>query len=115
LVGLRGCRHKPPRQNHRHAHALSCFLALLLHGVLRRWLKQRFSPLSSIAALRLPTQIQQTATHSSAFKPCDRSGLRQMLRGGHRSGSAWHCPCVPQRLCTIAVTPTRYRWRPVPT
>jgi transposase len=41
------------------AHALICFLALLLHRVLRQRLKQHGSPLSPNAALRLLAQIQQ--------------------------------------------------------
>ena len=41
------------------AHALICFLALLLHRVLRQRLKQQASPLSPNAALRLLAQIQQ--------------------------------------------------------
>lgn len=40
------------------AHALICFLALVLHRVMRKRLKQRGSPLSPASALRMLAQLQ---------------------------------------------------------
>ncbi|MEZ5469621.1 MAG: hypothetical protein R3F18_18425 [Lysobacterales bacterium] len=77
----------PPPARADRAHALICFLALLLHRVLRMRLKATASPLSPQRALALLRQIQQLhvtvdqqpTTRTSQINP-EQRGILQRLK-----------------------------------